>query len=159
MLDFEFELPLIVSLSLVLVKHVVYNRLMSLITSGMSNSSSDSASTSSVPKLPLDRGQFVYWQMHMRAYLDDKGVWSVVCAGDAADESVTAGSSSSSSSSSGTNGAEPKGKDGVDGTDASGKLSSPSTSVDHADVGKKRKRGYFCCSRSHKPLTIIMQNR
>jgi hypothetical protein len=47
--------------------------------SDMSSSSSDSASTSSIPKLPSDRAQFDNWRMVMRAYLDDKGVWRHSC--------------------------------------------------------------------------------
>jgi hypothetical protein len=99
--------------------------------SGASNSSSDNASSSSIPKLPHDRALFGQWRMVMHAYLNVKGVWSVVCAGDGDGVSSTAGSSTKSVS---------KGKED---TDVETSVSSPSTGQEEPDVGKLKKLAWL----------------
>jgi hypothetical protein len=121
---------------------------MSLSVSGMSSSSSDSASTSSIPKIPNDRALFDNWRMVMRAYLDDKGVWSVVSAGEVG--SVSAAASSSSSSSSSSKGIT-KGKDDTDDSEAS--QVSPSPGAEDPEVSKFKKKAWSILMQSFSKPT------
>ena len=119
--------------------------------SNMSSPSSDSASTSSIPKLPNDRGQFDNWRMVMRAYLDDKGVWSVVSAGEGTGVSTSASLSVSSNSSSSTKSADSKGKDADDGSTPN---PSPSPGAEDLEGGKLKKKAWLillqsCWKASH----------
>jgi hypothetical protein len=106
---------------------------MSLSMSGMSSQSSDSASTSSIPKIPNDRALWDNWSMHMRAYLDDKGVLNVVIPADVVGSSLTG-----------------KGKD--DGSDASSSSSS-SSSDSELDVSKLRKKAWLILLQSFSKPT------